>query len=105
MVIASVTARYYEPASILLQLSLAKLYHIAIKKVNNNSRNDPRSKDNVQNNIITSNYVRAIADCLLILDIMQAVDFAEVLVYLHIFFFLHFNRPDIETSRTEAIFL
>ena len=77
MVIASVTARYYEPASILLQLSLAKLYHIAIKKVNNNSRKDPRSKDNVQNNIITSNYVRAIADCLLILDIMHAVDFTE----------------------------
>ena len=65
----------------------------------------PHVKDNLQKNIITSKYFWVIADCLLFLYIMQAVDFAEVLVYLHIFFFLHFNQPDIETSRTEAIFL
>ena len=46
----------------------------------------PHSKDNVYKNIIISKYFRAIADCLLILDIMQAVDIAEVLVYLHILF-------------------
>ena len=45
----------------------------------------PHSKDNVYKNIIISKYFRAIADCLLILDIVQAVDFSEVLVYLHIF--------------------
>ena len=49
------------------------------------------SKDNVYKNIITSKYFRAIADYLLILDIMQAVDFAEITqcqgsLYLQIFF-------------------
>ena len=60
---------------------------------------------------MTSKYFRAIIVAgLLILDIMQAVDLAEStsmpgLVISTNLFFLHFNQPDLETSRTEAIFL